>query len=512
MQVMTSDVTPIVLFWVLLLVTLLAGTVSGTIRVVDDDWAGADFQTIGAAVNASSDGDLILVYAGVYGEHVRVNVLVEIVGNGSALTVVDGGGTGTVFEVDADGVRISGLRITGSGSQWSDAGVAISGDDDLTVDNCTFDGHLNAGVLVTQADGCSVVDSTFTECTTHGIQIRSATSTRMANLTFEGGAIFISGSSRDEYVTHTVENCTVDGRPLFFAVGGEAVVVPQDSGAVIVIDCEHVLVRGLTLTGSNVGVLAAYSDSVIVEDTVIEDQRYGIQTWQSTNTSIDNCTILNCTIFGIDLSPGSDRTEIADTTVRDCRYGVRALSADDLRIRRSAIGPCTSYGLFLDSDSDRPRIEDTTTDGCQIGIFGKWWSGGRLKNCTVRDSTGVGIDLTEVGGLLVMGCHIANNTGGGLRSTNSTISVEDTVVTANGGTGVVLWGNDSVIDGGVVSDNGADGAVLSGRGCAARNTTFEGNDGSGVMMTGDGHEVWRCTVRSNGRGIVLRSYTTNCSA
>jgi parallel beta-helix repeat protein len=66
-------------------------------------------------INSASPGDTIHVPAGTYVGHVNVNKPVKLVGEHSALTIIDGGFIGDVVEVSADNVEISGFTIQNSG-------------------------------------------------------------------------------------------------------------------------------------------------------------------------------------------------------------------------------------------------------------------------------------------------------------------------------------------------------------------------------------------------------------
>jgi hypothetical protein len=52
-------------------------------------------------VNAANDGDTIKVWPGLYKENVKVGKSLSIIGSGATLTVVDGQGADSVFEITA---------------------------------------------------------------------------------------------------------------------------------------------------------------------------------------------------------------------------------------------------------------------------------------------------------------------------------------------------------------------------------------------------------------------------
>ena len=82
----------------------------GSPWTVDDD-GSADFNTIQAAINASSDGDTIFVRNGTYYEHVVVNKTLWLVGENKEAAIMNCNGTGVGFHILADDVMLTGFTI-----------------------------------------------------------------------------------------------------------------------------------------------------------------------------------------------------------------------------------------------------------------------------------------------------------------------------------------------------------------------------------------------------------------
>jgi parallel beta-helix repeat protein len=86
-------------------------TAGAEIWIVDQA-GGGNFTTIQDAINNSSDGDTIYVWAGTYYENVIVNKTVSLIGNGTSNTIIDGSDSGNVVEVISDWVNITGFTLT----------------------------------------------------------------------------------------------------------------------------------------------------------------------------------------------------------------------------------------------------------------------------------------------------------------------------------------------------------------------------------------------------------------
>jgi parallel beta-helix repeat protein len=94
------------------------------------------FTTIQEAINNANPGDMILVPAGMYYEHVIVNKTVLLVGENSNTTIIDGSNNGTMVQITADAVGITGFRLQNSGYGWTRQGVYVYG-----ANNCTIKGN-----------------------------------------------------------------------------------------------------------------------------------------------------------------------------------------------------------------------------------------------------------------------------------------------------------------------------------------------------------------------------------
>jgi len=102
------------------------GGMSATIIVDDDEGSWAVFTSIQDAINAAIDGDEIYVYNGTYEERLNIQISVDIFGNGSSDTLIDGGGVGDVVLIDSDGVIFKNFTVTGSGT--TNAGIRVEAD------------------------------------------------------------------------------------------------------------------------------------------------------------------------------------------------------------------------------------------------------------------------------------------------------------------------------------------------------------------------------------------------
>jgi len=99
-----------------------------------------DFPTIQAAINNASEGETVFVYNGTYYENLVVNKSISLVGQDESITMIDGGGFGTVLEVTANNVSITGFTVQNSGS--SAAGISVSTNNVSVKRNIVLNNHF----------------------------------------------------------------------------------------------------------------------------------------------------------------------------------------------------------------------------------------------------------------------------------------------------------------------------------------------------------------------------------
>ncbi|MGF3573521.1 MAG: right-handed parallel beta-helix repeat-containing protein, partial [Candidatus Bathyarchaeia archaeon] len=86
---------------------------------------GLGYGTIQAAINAANYGDTILVKEGTYYEHIIVNKSITLIGENRDRTIIDGSSTGTVMNITAGNVNVTGFTIQKSGPH-PDCGIYVS--------------------------------------------------------------------------------------------------------------------------------------------------------------------------------------------------------------------------------------------------------------------------------------------------------------------------------------------------------------------------------------------------
>ena len=156
-----------------------------------DDSGGADFTTIQDAVNASNNGDTIIVRDGAYSENVNVSKSITIASdNGSAAVAVTAAGPTTpVFDVNADGVTIEGFNVSGPTNEHVAGIELVDANSCMIVNNTCCGGCYNGIHLGGTATGNTVTRNYCHNNWKRGISLRdTATGNFVSENTCENNA------------------------------------------------------------------------------------------------------------------------------------------------------------------------------------------------------------------------------------------------------------------------------------------------------------------------------------
>lgn len=125
-------------------------------------------QSIQAAINAASSGQIVEVLNGTYNE--RVNVTKPLTLKGIGEPIVDAGGKGSAITISANGSTLLGFTAVGSGKGWNDAGIRVLSRENIIKGNAALKNN-NFGILLNHASGNTIADNVAEENKNSGIML-----------------------------------------------------------------------------------------------------------------------------------------------------------------------------------------------------------------------------------------------------------------------------------------------------------------------------------------------------
>jgi len=268
-----------------------------------DGSEGNPWRTIGYAIGPASDGDTIMVAAGIYNEHdLNIGESMRIQGAGVGSTIVAAQYSGRVFFIGVCEVELSGMTIRNGNTTGNGGGIYNDGGD-LTITNCTISDNTadDGGGLyydfgnVTMTD-CIVSDNeanygggiynyrgdvTMTGCT---VSDNDAVNSQGGGILSEGGTLEMT-------------NCTISGNKANYSGGG---LRSADGSVVTMTNCT---ISNNTAALRGGGIMNEILGDVTMTGCTISGNKAGYAGGGIDNIS-GKLTMTNCTISGNDAEQG----------------------------------------------------------------------------------------------------------------------------------------------------------------------------------------------------------------
>jgi parallel beta-helix repeat protein len=361
------------------------------------------YATIQEAADNAVAGDTIHVASGTYYEHVTVEKTLSIEGENPATTIVDGTANGTVFDLEASNVHITGFTIRNSGSNYGAivsernattndyhyiANNIISGSQYAVFLSLSNHNTISSNVIETSQYGVSVSNSTYNtissnviETSQYGVSVSSSTYSTISNNIIEANQYGVSVSDS----TYSTITSNTFASNIF---GGLFLRANSNSNNII----------SNNITDSAYGIKFESSISNIIEGNTISETSYAVHlTLSSTGNTIRYNTIRRGKTAGVYSS--SDNTIVHHNTIADCDYGIYYYSCKS----------GTIYYNVLSDNSIGIRLYTTTATNT-------------VTNNKIRDNTW-GIELVSANSNTFTGNWIQDNAWGISLSTASSNNI-----------------------------------------------------------------------------------------
>ena len=376
------------LIWILTVLLLAAALQAASAETLH---AAPGQMSLTEALTVCNDGDVIELAGGIYAEPeemfpLTVTKAVTIRAAEGAAPVIESPAFKAAIRVETGGVTLQGLNI-----RFLRTGIYAIGSD-MTVENC----RITLADTKWRTSSCGmwcggIYRMTLKDCAFTGCSIAMAgppLSEKSAGVPKLTG-LFEVGEDEAFFTSHTIRNCTVNGKPLFYAVCLDEVTVPEDAGEAICCGCGEVTIRNADVSDGSMGTVLAYNRHMTVE----------------------NCRADRCGVFGIYIAKCEGGT-LDGCSAAETNHGL------DLRAsRRFILRNCTAtdcdQGLFFSIMEDSAMIDCMVT-GTGQGFFFAAGKGNLLYGCTASECEN-GFNLQKEGHVLMTGCTAEKCTVCGVR-------------------------------------------------------------------------------------------------
>jgi len=270
-----------------------------------------DYNTIQEGINNAHPGDTIFVRSGIYKENIIVNKEnLQIIGENKYHTILDGDKKTHVIDIVSSNVTVKGFTIKNGWNKneylWDISGVKINASNIKIINN----------VITSNRLGITTITGTYNHTITDNEFIDDG-------LLF-GNYVYNNYMSLKDYL-HTVENNTVNGKPLFYIKNQKDFAIPPNAGQVILVNCTNITVKNLDIKNTDFPIILTGCKNCLVENNKIDEIDGELILFLSENNTIKNNTVSNG-LHGICLDYGSKNNIVENNTVTNNWVGISSLT------------------------------------------------------------------------------------------------------------------------------------------------------------------------------------------
>ena len=345
---------------------------------VDDDFSDDPsehkWDTIQEGVDDASDGDIVIVYAGVYVENVDVSKRISLIGEG-AHDLDDGLGI-EQLEVKEKGTSID-LDEGGNTMILYDVGFMTSDD-----------GGDQYGLFVRRTVGSlpsldiefpdpTVVNKEITITVTsdgspvEGAQVRFAGEN--LGLTDSDGKVRITSEEAGTFtITATKEGYESASDDIQILTDEVVTVWAGDAGDhVFEVTADWVNISGFTVTGTTTGwkagIYLGHAKHCSISDNNASGNTYGIYLYSSSNNTLANNIVNSNNCYGIYIGYSSNNT-LANNIVNSNDYGIDMESSSNNTLANNIVNSNNYYGVYMHSSSNCNTLTNNIVNSNNYGI------------------------------------------------------------------------------------------------------------------------------------------------
>ena len=341
---------------------------------VDDDycettpgWGFDHFDMIQDGIDAVKEHGTIFVNNGTYHEKVIINKTINLTGENRNTTTINGSGNDYTIDLSADMVNITRFTIKNvynSNIRLKNASYCTITINTITTynggygifledpsNNITISGNILTnnsfailtfgssnqkifnnsifnnfyGVCLFDSNENTIHKNTFLN--SHGNLLSYGKKNTITDNMFEGNGINMFAETLPDTIehmnSHTIENNTVNGKPLRYYKNVNNITIPSNTGQIIIANCTQVVMQNLTITDTDIAIQVGYSEGIIIKENLLTNLSFfGLILFSSINNTIAENTIINASGGGIIIFLSSDNNSITNNEIKGNDIGL----------------------------------------------------------------------------------------------------------------------------------------------------------------------------------------------
>jgi parallel beta-helix repeat protein len=325
--------------------------------------SGQTYSKIQAAVDNANNGDIIRVYAGTYHECISLNKQLSIIGNGSAVTIINGTNFAEGIYIYADRCVVKGFTIVD--------GITIKSSDYNWINDCILD---KDGIYLDDSNNNKIenIISNLNFDDGNGIYLYQSHNNLVLNSTcnfnnFSG--IYLKESSYNTIINSTCISNNYDGIYLTQANYNivDNCVVNSNAHRGIHLSSNNNIIRKCVTKNNQVGILNSGAGNIIIECISSSNNLNGIYLGLGVGWSI--VAYNNCSDNEIGLASWGSKNNVFKYNIlmNNSEYGLEIHTA-------SGENNLIHHNNFVDNTGSSQALDNTANNKWDINSEGNYWS------------------------------------------------------------------------------------------------------------------------------------------
>jgi len=237
---------------------------NGKTLYVGGDGPG-NYSKIQDAINDSSDGDTVFVYSGIYYENLILNKSINLIGEETNITIIDGENNGHVVEVFADEVVLQNFSIRNSGGYKYDSGILLDANYN-DIKECIFY-RTKTGIILNGFEN-NTIDSCIFYSNGEGISLDYCINNKITNCYFTHNAI---GVTINHSKSILITECYADTNGIgIFCNSSKNIVFTKcaiynnnnNQGGILIYNCQNISISNSNIYHNGFGIKIMQSSEV----------------------------------------------------------------------------------------------------------------------------------------------------------------------------------------------------------------------------------------------------------
>jgi parallel beta-helix repeat protein len=371
------------------------------------------YTSIQAGIDDANVNDTIRVWAGTFYENVKVTKSLNIIGNSSTNTTIDGGKNKLGFNIKANFVNISGFKIINN----SNSGIEL--------DKCNkcriFDNNITNnqyGIYLRFTDNNLILNNTIVNNDEYGLYISNSYSNTVDNNHIElngDSGIYIRNTNLTKIVNNTCNSNLDGGMRLWYS-------------------CYNQINNNTVNYNSYSGISNSDSTSnLIVNNKLDSNTETAIYLQRCKYISINNNSMTECGIYLLGYQKEFwNKHQIKDNTInnKNATYIKNA----------TAIPTLLNIGQLILANCSNITLENHTCNNGSSGIQVGFSENMIIQNNFCKNNTGYGIQIVNSNNTSVLDNNLSSNDYIGLGTINSNFNkIKNNTVVSNQMMGTMVY-------------------------------------------------------------------------